>query len=92
MAKELRGAFVYRIPIEAHNELHNHTLRDVPKPPPEALRALYTAWQAEKPIVGQMSADKAAWWLSKTCNYAPFSKAMQIQADFLERNLDNRAE
>ena len=69
MAKELRNYFVYYIPISIHNELHNHLLHDVPKPPPEAMKPLYLAWKEQKGILDHFGIIEALEWLEKACEY-----------------------
>lgn len=87
MAKELRAYFVYYIPISIHNELHNHLLHDVPKPPPDALKPLYLAWEEQKAEIDRLDAQNAAKWLETACDYEPFRIAMHKQAVFLEQRL-----
>ena len=87
MAKELRAYFVYYIPISIHNELHNHLLHDVPKPPPEAMKPLYMAWKEQKAEIDRLDAQNAAKWLETACDYEPFKTAMRKQAEFLEQKL-----
>lgn len=87
MAKELRNYFVYYIPISIHNELHNHLLHDVPKPPPEAMKPLYLAWKDQKGILDHFGIIEALEWLEKACDYEPFQMAMQKQRNFLEQKL-----
>lgn len=87
MAKELRGYFVYYIPISVHNELHNHLLHDVPKPPPEAMKPLYLAWKDQKGILDHFEIIEALEWLEKACDYEPFQMAMRKQRNFLEQKL-----
>lgn len=86
-AKILRAYFVYYIPIGIHNELHNHILHDVPKPPPDALIPLYNAFEAEKATLDHLGIIEALKWLQTACDYEPFKAAMRKQADFLERKL-----
>lgn len=86
-AKELRGYFIYSIPIDIHNELHNHVLHDIPKPPPEAMKPLYMAWKEQKAEIDRMDAQNAAKWLETACDYEPFRIAMHKQAVFLEQKL-----
>lgn len=87
MAKELRNYFVYYIPIGIHNELHNHLLHDIPKPPPDALKPLYLAFLVEKATLDRFDARQASKWLENACDYEPFKIAMHKQADFLEQKL-----
>lgn len=87
MAKELRNYFVYYIPISIHNELHNHLLHDVPKPPPEAMKPLYLAWKEQKGILDHFGIIEALEWLEKACDYEPFQMAMRKQRNFLEQKL-----
>lgn len=87
MAKELRNYFVYYIPISIHNELHNHLLHDVPKPPPEAMKPLYLAWKDQKGILDHFGIIEALEWLEKACDYEPFQMAMRKQRNFLEQKL-----
>lgn len=87
MAKELRNYFVYYIPISIHNELHNHLLHDVPKPPPEAMKPLYLAWKEQKGILDHLGIIEALEWLEKVCDYEPFQMAMRKQRNFLEQKL-----
>lgn len=87
MAKELRNYFVYYIPISIHNELHNHLLHDVPKPPPEAMKPLYLAWKEQKGILDHFGIIEALEWLEKACDYEPFQMAMRKQRSFLEQKL-----
>lgn len=83
MAKELRNYFVYYLPIGIHNELHNHIISNIPKPPPDALKTLYLAWNEQKAEIDHLDAKNAAEWLQKACDYAPFCEAMRKQAEFL---------
>lgn len=85
MAKELRNYFVYYIPIGIHNELHNHLLHDVPKPPPEAMKPLHLAWKEQKGILDHFGIIEALEWLEKACDYEPFQMAMRKQRNFLEQ-------
>ena len=87
MAKELRNYFVYYIPISIHNELHNHLLHDVPKPPPGAMKPLHLAWKEQKGILDHFGIIEALEWLEKACDYEPFQMAMQKQRNFLEQKL-----
>ena len=87
MAKELRNYFVYYIPISIHNELHNHLLHDVPKPPPEAMKPLHLAWKEQKGILDHFGIIEALEWLEKACDYEPFQMAMRKQRNFLEQKL-----
>lgn len=87
MAKELRNYFVYYIPISIHNELHNHLLHDVPKPPPEAMKPLHLAWKDQKGILDHFGIIEALEWLEKACDYEPFQMAMRKQRNFLEQKL-----
>lgn len=87
MAKELRNYFVYYIPVSIHNELHNHLLHDVPKPPPEAMKTLYLAWKDQKGILDHFGIIEALEWLEKACDYEPFQMAMRKQRNFLEQKL-----
>ena len=87
MAKELRNYFVYYIPISIHNELHNHLLHDVPKPPPEAMKPLYLAWKEQKGILDHFGIVEALEWLEKACDYELFQMAMRKQRNFLEQKL-----
>ena len=87
MAKELRAYFVYYIPIAIHNELHNHVLHDIPKPPPEAMKPLYLAWKEQKAEIDRLDAQNAVKWLETACDYEPFKAAMRKQAEFLEQKL-----
>ena len=87
IAKTLRHYFVYYLPINIHNELHNHTLTDIPKPPPDALIPLYLAFQDQKAEIDHMDVKNAAKWLEMACDYEPFKVAMRKQADFLEQKL-----
>ena len=87
IAKELRNYFVYYIPISIHNELHNHLLHDVPKPPPEAMKPLYLAWKEQKGILDHFGIIEALEWLEKACDYEPFQMAMRKQRNFLEQKL-----
>lgn len=87
MAKELRNYFVYYIPISIHNELHNHLLHDVPKPPPEAMEPLYLAWKEQKGILDHFEIIEALEWLETACDYEPFQMAMRKQRNFLEQKL-----
>lgn len=86
-AKELRNYFVYEIPISIHNELHNHILHDVPKPPPEALIPLYLAFCEQRRQLDRLNIIEALEWLETACDYAPFQAAMRAQSDFLRRKL-----
>lgn len=90
MAKELRNYFVYYIPISIHNELHNHLLHDVPKPPPEAMKPLYLAWKEQKGILDHYGIIEALEWLEKACDYEPFQMAMRKQRNFLEQKLGHK--
>ena len=87
MAKELRAAFVYTIDIGIHNELHNHVLHDVPKPPPEALKPLYLAFLAQKQEINQLDIIQAIEWLVAHCDDAAFCACMNRQRDFLAKKL-----
>lgn len=87
MAKELRTYFVYYLPISIHNELHNHVLRDVPKPPPEALKPLYLAFLEQKAEIDRLDVINALEWLENACAYEPFQDAIRKQHDFLEQKL-----
>ena len=87
MAKELRNYFVYYIPNSIHNELHNHLLHDVPKPPPEAMKPLYLAWKEQKGILDHFGIIEALEWLEMACDYEPFQMAMRKQRNFLEQKL-----
>lgn len=87
MAKELRNYFVYYIPISIHNELHNHLLHDVPKPPPEAMKPLHLAWKEQKGILDHFGIIEALEWLEKACDYEPFQMAIRKQRNFLEQKL-----
>ena len=82
-AKELRAYFVYYLPIATHNELHNHVLRDVPKPPPEALIPLYLAFLEQKAKIDHLDIIDALEWLENACDYEPFQNAIRKQHDFL---------
>lgn len=85
MAKELRLYFVYYLPICIHNELHNHIIRNIPKPPPDALKTLYKAFQAQKWELDQLDILDALEWLKKACAYEPFQDAIRKQHDFLAK-------
>lgn len=87
MAKELRAYFVYYLPIAIHNELHNRILHDVPKPPPEALIPLHSAFLEQKAELDHLDAVNALEWLEATCAYTPFQDAIRKQIDFLEKKL-----
>lgn len=87
MAKEMRNYFIFRIPIAVHNEIHNKVLRDVPKPPPEALKPLYLAFLDERWKLDRLGVLEALEWLSARCDYEPFCEAMRIQRDFLAKKL-----
>lgn len=84
MAKELRNYFIYYVPIRTHNELHNHVLHDVPKPPPDALKPLHTQFLADKWQLDHMDIIDALEWLEMACDYAPFRDAIRKQRDFFE--------
>ena len=90
MAKELRNYFVCYIPISIHNELHNHLLHDVPKPPPEAMKPLYLALKEQKGILDHFGIIEALEWLEKACDYEPFQMAMRKQRNFLEQKLGHK--
>lgn len=90
MAKELRTYFVYYLPIATHNELHNRILRNVPKPPPEALKPLYLAWKAQKAEIDQLEVIDALEWLENACDYEPFRAAIRKQIIFLDTHLNHR--
>lgn len=87
MAKELRAYFVYYIPVGVHNELHNHRLHNVPKPPPEALKPLYLAFLAQKGELDRLDIIEALEWLQSSCAYLPFKQAIQTQLDFFREKL-----
>ena len=87
MAKELRTYFVYYIPIGIHNELHNAIIKDVPKPPPEALKPLYLAFKDQKAEIDRLDIQNALEWLENACAYEPFKRAIRKQRDFLAKKL-----
>lgn len=87
MAKVLRGYFVYYLPIGIHNELHNYIIHDIPKPPPDALKTLYMAFEAEKAELDHLDVIEALKWLQKACDYEPFRAGIIKQAEFLERKI-----
>ena len=87
MAKELRNFFIYEIPINIHNELHNEVLHDIPKPPPEALKPLYLAFKDQKAEIDRLDIQNALEWLENACDYEPFQRAIRKQRDFLAKKL-----
>ena len=87
MAKELRASFVYLLDVKIHNELHNAVLHDIPKPSPEALKALYLAFSEQRQEIDQFDIVKAAEWLTKACTDEPYHSYMAHQAKFLKEKL-----
>lgn len=87
MAKILRDNFVYLLDVRIHDELHNAVLHDIPKPSPEALKALYLAFLEQRQEISQFDIVKAAEWLSKACTEEPYHSTMAHQAKFLKEKL-----
>lgn len=87
MAKILRDNFVYLLDVRIHDELHNAVLHDIPKPSPEALKALYLAFLEQRQEISQFDIVKAAEWLSKACAEEPYHSTMAHQAKFLKEKL-----
>lgn len=83
MAKELRNVFIYWLPVEIHNELHNHVLHNVPKPPSDALKTLYLAFLDERHMIYQLDILNALKWLEMHCPDDAFKQAMRVQREFL---------
>ena len=88
MAKELRNFFIYEIPINIHNELHNEVLHDIPKPPPEAMKPLYLAFLAQRQEISQLDIVGASEWLSRACTDDVFCATMKRQAEFFRARLN----
>ncbi len=87
MAKELRNAFVYMLDINIHNELHNHVIHDIPKPPPDALKPLFLAFLAQRQEISQLDIISALEWLIEACDDAAFKACMERQHQFLKTRL-----
>lgn len=87
MARSLRNSFIYLLDVKIHDELHNAILHDIPKPSPEAMKALYLAFEAQRQEINQMDIVQAAEWLTMACDEEPFHACMQHQANFLREKL-----
>lgn len=87
MAKELRLYFVYYLPIAIHDYIHNYIISDIPRPPPEAMKTLHTAFKEQKDILDQLDVIGALEWLQNACDYEPFKDAITKQLNFLKDKL-----
>ncbi len=87
MAKSLRNSFIYLLDVKIHDELHNAILHDIPKPSPEAMKALYLAFEAQRQEINQMDIVQAAEWLTMACGEEPYHSCMAHQAQFLKKKL-----
>ena len=79
----LRRSFVYRIPIEVHQELHA-TVGPVPPLSEEEARWL---WAEFKAVDHDMSLFEALEWLQLHAPNSEFAMAMMAQSGFLQNHL-----
>lgn len=80
-AKKLREKFVFKIPVDIHDELHHAVLTSVHRPSDELLK---TTWEflQESPQVASYGILRALAWLYVYTPDPEFRRDIQKQIDF----------
>lgn len=86
-AKKLRTAMVRELPVSVHNELHNETLHDVPKPAERMLEIAYRDYLEEKEIIDTLGICQLIVWLCDEIPDEAFRACMMVQFRFLSKRL-----
>lgn len=87
-AKLLREAFVYDIPIDIHNELHNVILHDIPRPSDTEIREMYQAYISHKELIEASDVLTVCEWLATACRDPAWQACMMRQYKFLKSKMD----
>ena len=86
-AYKIRHAFVRKVPVPIHDELHHFYLSDVPRPPEEVMKKAWEEYVANRAEIDQYDICRAIAWLYVHVPDAKFRKAMQTQLDFFTLRL-----
>lgn len=86
-AYKIRHAFVRKVPIHIHDELHHDFLEDVPRPSEELCKKAWEEYRANKEEIDSYGVARACAWLYVHIPDVAFRRAMQIQIDFFVLNL-----
>lgn len=87
-AKLLREAFVYEIPIDVHNELHNVILHDIPRPSDTEIREMYQTYISHKELFEASDVLTVCEWLATACRDPAWQACMMRQYKFLKSKMD----
>ena len=83
----MRNRFVYMLDIRIHNELHNVTIHDIPKPTAQGIVEIWRLYTEHETEIMGMNIVQAAEWLSEACYDEPYHTCMKHQAEFLKARL-----
>lgn len=79
---KLRRIFVYEIPVQLHNKIHQE-IEFVPIPPEGEMSEMLRQYNILKPFIDRLSPAEACRWLADLSDYRPFIDVMKQQEKIL---------